>query len=81
MTWQENNSKAHKQHKDGTLNYDHKLVIQLTKSGEMVAEYISTSEAGRETRVAQSSISLCCNKKRKTAGGFRWEYANKKKDK
>ena len=36
--------------------------------------YESLTEASRQTSIAVSSISECCNGKRKTAGGFHWEY-------
>lgn len=53
-----------------------KPVSQFTKSGEFVATYPSTSEAGRQTGVNQSHISDCCNGKRKSAGGYVWRLAN-----
>ena len=37
--------------------------------------YASASEAGRATGIAQQHISACCLGKRKTAGNFKWEYA------
>lgn len=36
--------------------------------------YESTREAARQTGIAQSSISQCCNGKLKTAGGYHWKY-------
>ena len=36
--------------------------------------YESTREAARQTGIAQSSISQCCNGKLKTAAGFHWQY-------
>ena len=53
-----------------------KKVIQLTRDGEVVAQYPSINEAQRQTCVSQSKISLCCNEKRKTAGGFLWRFAD-----
>lgn len=37
--------------------------------------YASASEASRVTGVNQPSITECCRGKRKTAGGFVWQYA------
>lgn len=37
--------------------------------------YISTVSANRETGIDNSSISKCCKGKRKTAGGYHWQYA------
>jgi len=36
--------------------------------------YESCSEAGRQLETSPSKISMCCNGKRKTTGGFHWEY-------
>lgn len=54
-----------------------KPVKQYTKDGAFVAEYPSIMEASRQTGISNDTISLCCNKKpnRKTAGGYKWEYA------
>ena len=38
--------------------------------------YSSIREASEQTGVCQSSISRCCNGKRKTAGGFHWEFVD-----
>lgn len=38
--------------------------------------YESLSEAARQTGICLSSISKCCNGKRKTAGGFHWEFVD-----
>lgn len=53
-----------------------KAVVQLTKSGDFIAEYASIIEASMSTGVNNRNISSCCQKKygRKTAGGFIWEY-------
>ena len=37
----------------------------------------STNEAERITGIGRGNISLCCNKKRKLAGGYYWVYNNK----
>lgn len=36
--------------------------------------YDSLAEAERETKINHSHISQVCNKKRKTTGGYHWEY-------
>ena len=36
--------------------------------------YKSSREASRKLKISQSGISLCCLNKRKTAGGYHWEY-------
>ena len=37
--------------------------------------YSSACAASRETGISQGGICKCCNKKRKTAGGFTWVFA------
>lgn len=49
-------------------------VIQKTKEGDFVAEHSSLHEAGRQTGIAWQNIWKVCNFRRKTAGGFSWEY-------
>lgn len=51
-----------------------KAVQQYTKDGVLVAEYESLNEASRRTKIHCPSISLCCNNKQKTAGGYLWKF-------
>lgn len=51
-----------------------KPVLQFSKSGEFIAEYFGAREAARLLKIVPSSIIECCNKKRKSAGGFIWKY-------
>lgn len=65
-----------------------KGIIQLSMTGEFIAEYLSTQEAARVSGVAVASIKRCakggCYAKRvggeevwwncNSAGGFKWEY-------
>ena len=43
---------------------------------EMNKTYCSVRAAARDTGVGASNISRACQKKRKTAGGFHWNYVN-----
>jgi group I intron endonuclease len=56
-----------------------KPVIQYDLDGNFLAIWNSTREAERVLGVHHSHIAKCCNKipKYNTAGGYRWEYANK----
>jgi len=74
MTWGENRTKGYKDKTEGRNNKNNKAVIQLTTDGEFIAEYHSTSEAGRQTEIKNCSISEVCRGNRKTAGGFVWGY-------
>ena len=50
-----------------------KKVLQLSLSGELICEWPSTQECERNG-FSSGNISQCCNGKRKTYKGFRWEY-------
>ena len=51
-----------------------KPVLQFSKDGEFISEYFGAREAARLLDIVPSSIIECCNKKRKSAGGFLWKY-------
>lgn len=53
-----------------------KKVIQYDKNMNKINEYKSISEAYRKSSIFVSSISAVCMKKRKTAGGYIWRFAN-----
>lgn len=50
-----------------------KPVLQLTKTGELVREYTSAREAGRNGYY-QPNVSACCSGKLKSYKGFIWKY-------
>lgn len=56
-----------------------KSVIQYDLDGNFLAVWNSTREAERVLGIYHSHIAKCCNKvpKYNTAGGYRWEYADK----
>ena len=56
-----------------------KPVIQYDLDGKFLAVWNSTREAERVLGIHHSHIAECCNKlpKHNTAGGYRWEYADK----
>ena len=51
-----------------------KPVIQFDKDGNLIDEYQSIREASRQTNIVLSSIVENCKGKRKSAGGYIWEY-------
>lgn len=58
----------------GKLNTNaSKPVAQYTPSGTLVAQYPSAREAERQTGISHKHISSCCNRSRKTTGGFSWK--------
>jgi group I intron endonuclease len=55
-------------------NASSKPVMQLTRTGTLVAVFPSASEAERRTGTDAKLIAACAKGKRKTTNGFRWEY-------
>lgn len=55
-------------------------VRQYDNSGAFVKEYISISEASRQTGINLSKICNVCCGKRNLAGGFGWRYASENLD-
>lgn len=54
-----------------------KPVVQIDLStGEVIAAFVSQSEAARQTGFSQTNISTCCNGKTKSAYGYGWRYAS-----
>lgn len=51
-----------------------KAVIQYNLKYGFVAEYKSLKEAEKITGILASKISMVCNLKRQTAGGYKWKY-------
>jgi predicted GIY-YIG superfamily endonuclease len=51
-----------------------KSVIQFDLAGNEISRYSSVSEAETITGICYSQISECCLDKRKTAGGYIWQY-------
>lgn len=51
-------------------------ILQLSKDGELIAEYPSAHEAERQTGCNNCNICKCCRGERKSTGGFIWKYRN-----
>jgi hypothetical protein len=59
-------------HREGSHK---KSVLQYTLDNKFVKEYISISEASRQTKIPDINISRCCrNIKLKSAGDYIWKY-------
>lgn len=52
-----------------------KKVVQMDKSGNIVATYFSAIEAARQNGYCNVSISLCCRGKQPEYRGYIWRYA------
>lgn len=50
-------------------------VLQFDRLGNLVSRFPSLNEAARQTGIAAQSICSVCNGKRKTAGGYGWQFA------
>lgn len=51
-------------------------VFQKNMNGEIVHEYSTVSEAARNNKMSLKSLIACCKGERKTAYGYKWEFAN-----
>ena len=56
-----------------------KKVLQYDLRNNLIAEFISSSEASRILHINGGNIRACCNHsyRHKTAGGYIWRYADK----
>ena len=64
------NERISKANTNGKLS---KPVLQLSLTGELIREYPSVNECGRNG-FERSGVCRCCNGKQKTYKGFRWMY-------
>ena len=71
------NERSGKTRTNGKLS---KRVIQLSLSGELIREWDSTMECGRNG-FNQGHVSACCCGEEKTHKGFRWMYYDDYKEK
>lgn len=56
-------------------------VTQYSLSGEKIADFVSTMEAGRATNSLPEKIVMCCQLKRKTHNGYQWRYTTEASEK
>lgn len=68
-------TEEHKAKLSGANNRNSKKVGMYDYyTGKLLVVWESTGQAARETGVSQQNISACCRNKRKTAGGWLWDY-------
>ena len=83
VTYEENNNYATRNERmrkaltNGKLS---KRVLQLSLDGELIREWPSTHECGRNG-FNQGEVAKCCRGERKSHKGFRWMYADDYKEK
>jgi hypothetical protein len=51
-----------------------RVVLQFSKNGELLSEYASIGIAANKFNISTKIINDCCNKNRKSAGGYIWRY-------
>ena len=82
-TYEENNNYATHNERISKALTNGKLskrVLQLSLSGELIREWESTQECGRNG-FNQGAVAACCNGKRKSHKGFRFMYYDDYKEK
>ncbi len=52
-----------------------KPIDMFDKSGNFIKSFDSATAAEKELKISHSHISQCCNKSRKSAGGYVWKFA------
>lgn len=52
-----------------------KEVLQYNLNGNLLAIYVSASEASRKTGISKTCITRCCREERNHSGGFLWKYS------
>ena len=80
ITWKTNTERNHKHMKEGVYG-NTKPVLQLDQNMRKIKEFVSASEAMRQTKIDQSDISKVARGLRASAGGYYWmfkeDYTNK----
>lgn len=59
----------------GSKNPNAKPILQLTREGEVIREWDCVKSAAEYLGILSTGISLVLTGNRKTAGGFKWQYA------
>ena len=86
QAWQQKNREAAKRRvkdqdwrnsvREGVRRVCAKPIVQLdVKTGEVIRRWECARDAERKLKINNSSISQCCQGKRKSAGGYRWCFA------
>ena len=65
-------------HNERMIKSKSKPVVGINKINGYICEFNSIIEAERKTNIDKSSITKCCQGKLKSAGGYKWIYANNK---
>ena len=71
-----NYGKANKSRRKKLLNKRGKKIAQLDNNKQIIKIFPSLMQTVRELKLNKSHLSQCCNGKRKTTGGYYWQYIN-----
>ena len=63
-----------KEYKEKRSQISSKPVIQLNLDGDFLKSWKNIKEASETLSITRSNIGECCNKIRKTAAGYKWEF-------
>ena len=55
-----------------------KEILQYTLTNEFIKSWDCSMDVQRELGINNANIIQCCKGKRKTTGGYKWVYGNKK---
>jgi hypothetical protein len=58
----------------GRMSPNTRPIIQYNRENQVIREWISISEAGRELGISLGNITSVCKKQSKTAGGYIWKF-------
>lgn len=53
-----------------------RAVVQFDLDGNKIAEYVSISDAARQTNSQSEKICVCCQRQREQHNGYQWRYKN-----
>lgn len=65
--------------KSGADNVRSRPVVQFDKNGVKIKEWINITQAATTLGISNGEITLVCQNKRKSAGGFQWCYSENNK--
>ena len=73
--WKREKSRKVKEHHEKYGHPSVKRVVQCDKNNNAIKVWDSMKQVEDELKIHHSAISQCCKGKRKTAGGYKWKYA------
>ena len=75
-SWQTGARTLEKTYKRGKEHFRARAINQYDMQGNFIKTWCSISEAERQLNLKRSNIGYCCQNKKKSANGYKWEYVN-----